>query len=222
MENPYLKQRLTAVQAVLMAHYAGSVSLPSAVAGTERETFVREYLEKVFPSHRRFSTGAITDQAGNLSGQVDVAVEFGMSPSFPLSNASQRLLLAESVAVVIEVKSNLSSQWEQVRSTTKAVKRLERQLNAIQIVGRSEPHPSIPVIAVGYTGHSTIQGLEERLNSTLEEERPDGALVIDSGCFSGFGMTAQGPMGLYALALSVDVLFRQLILAEPSLEFYAR
>lgn len=159
MINQYLLQRLTAIQQVLLAHRSGSINLPSAVAGAERETFLREFLEKVFPSHRRFSSGAITDMAGNISGQVDIAIEFGFSPSFPMPNANQRLLLAESVAAVIEVKSDLSSQWAEVARTTAAVKLLRRDLKAITMVGDSVPSQYIPVIAVGYTGHSTLDGL---------------------------------------------------------------
>ncbi|MED5618126.1 DUF6602 domain-containing protein [Ideonella sp. BN130291] len=220
--NAYLLQRLTAIQQVLLAHKSGSVGLPSAVAGAERETFLREFLEKIFPAHRRFSSGAITDAEGNISGQVDIAIEFGFSPSFPMPNASQRLLLAESVAAVVEVKSDLQSQWSEVVGTTAAVKRLRRNLNAVTIAGDSDPTHYIPVIAVGYAGHSTTEGLAARLSSTAEADRPDGALVIQSGCFVGFGMTASGPTGLYALALSIDVLFRQLISARPDLQHYVQ
>jgi hypothetical protein len=220
--NQYLLQRLSAIQQVLLAHRSGSIGLPSAVAGAEREMFLREFLEKIFPAHRRFSSGAITDAAGNISGQVDIAIEFGFSPSFPMPNANQRLLLAESVAAVIEVKSDLSNQWTEVAKTTAAVKRLRRDLKSITIVGDSVPTDYIPVIAVGYMGHSTLDGLANRLSSTPEAERPDGALVIESGCFVGFGMTAHGPTGLYALALAVDVLFQQLISARPDLASYVK
>jgi len=220
--NQYLLQRLSAIQNILVAHRNGSIGLPSAVAGAERETFLREFLEKVFPTHRRFSSGAITDAAGNISGQVDIAIEFGFSPSFPMPNANQRLLLAESVAAVIEVKSDLSGQWAEVIKTTLAVKRLTRDLKAITIVGDASPSPAIPVIAVGYKGHTTVDGLQGRVDSTPESGRPDGVLVIESGCFVGFGMTANGPAGLYALALAIDVLFRQLIGAKPELQRYVQ
>src|SRR6266853_1533627 len=106
MHNPHLVQRLQAIQQALLAQRAAGVGLPAAVAGGERETFLGEFLQKVFPSHRRFATGAITDSSGRLSGQVDIAIEFGLVPSFPMPASEERLLLAESVAMVIEVKSN--------------------------------------------------------------------------------------------------------------------
>ena len=81
--------------------------LPGATVGSERETFLRKFLQKVFPTHRRFATGAITDSQGAISGQVDIAVEYPFAPSFPMPSTDERLLLAESVAIVIEVKSDL-------------------------------------------------------------------------------------------------------------------
>jgi len=220
--NPYLLQRLTAIQQSLMAQRAGAIGLPSAVAGNERETFLRDFLQKVFPAHRRFTSGVITDAEGNLSGQVDIAVEYGFSPSFPMPGTEERLLLAESIALVIEVKSDLVSQWSEVQKTTEKVKVLKRALEGVTIVGDDPPASSIPVIAVGYKGHSTIEGLSKRLESTPLECRPDGALVIDSGCFVGLGMTTSGSLGLYALALGIDALLRHLITSRPNLARYAR
>jgi hypothetical protein len=220
--NPHLIQRLTAIQQSLMAQRAGAIGLPSAVAGNERETFLRDFLQKVFPAHRRFTSGVITDAEGNLSGQVDIAVEYGFSPSFPMPGTEDRLLLAESIALVIEVKSDLVSQWSEVQKTTEKVKVLKRALEGVTIVGGDPPPSSIPVIAVGYKGYSTIEGLLKRLESTPLECRPDGALVIDSGCFVGLEMTAIGPLGLYALALGIDVLLGQLITSRPNLARYAR
>ena len=131
------------------------------------------------PAHRRFASGAITDSVGEISGQVDIAIEYGHFPSFPMPNAGERLILAESVALVIEVKSNLSSQWGEVEDTTRSVKRLTRTLNPTMVTG-TRPSNVIPVVAVGYRGHRTITGLNKRLLNTSPEARPDAALVIDS------------------------------------------
>lgn len=220
-KNPYLLQRLTGIQQSLLAQHIGGRGLPNATIGNERETFLREFLQKVFPAHRRFSTGAITDSSGQLSGQVDVAVEYGNLPSFPMPATDDRLLLAESVAVAIEVKSDLVAQWGEVRETTKKIKMLKRRLNAVVFAGPG-PSEAIPCIAVGYAGHRTIKGLMERLDSTPEEERPNGALVIDSGCYVGFGMTADGAYGLYALCLSINAVLAQLAFTSPDLTNYVK
>ena len=219
--NDHLVQRLTGIQAALMAQHIGGRGMPNATVGNERETFLREFLQKLFPAHRRFSTGAITDSDGRISGQVDVAVEYGLVPSFPMPGTEERLLLAESVALVIEVKSDLVGQWNQVRETTAKVKALRRNLNVVIGMGAGPPK-EIPCIAVGYAGHGTLDGLKERLDNTPAGERPDGALVIQSGCFVGFGMTATGALGLYAMCLATNMLFTQIGFASPNLELYAR
>ena len=96
-DNPHLLQRLTAIQQALMAQHFGGKGLPNATAGSERETFLRGFLQQLFPAHRRFATGAITDSTGAISGQVDIAIEYGYVPSFPMPSTPERLLLAESV-----------------------------------------------------------------------------------------------------------------------------
>jgi len=218
--NPCLVQRLTAIQQALMAQHLAGRGMPNATSGSERETFLREFLQQVFPAHRRFSTGAIIDSAGAISGQVDIAVEYGIIPSFPMPSTSERLLLAESVALTIEVKSDLSAQWRQVCETTARIKSLQRHLNPIMTLGT--PPASIPCIAVGYTGHSTIEGLNERLVTTPEMQRPDGALVIQSGCFSGFGYNATGPLGLYVLCLVINQMLTTIGFAAPNLMSYVQ
>lgn len=217
--NPHLAQRLAAIQQAMLAHRAGAIGLPSAVAGQERETFVREFLQQVFPAHRRFATGAITDAVGSISGQVDIAIEYGVIPSFPMPATDERLLLAESVAMVIEVKSNLSAQWAEIEATTKKVKGLKRDIGASMTFGPGPP-AKIPLIAVGYTGHLTLEGLRKRLEETDEDARPDGALVIDSGCFVGFGIEAAGVLGLYGLCVAINNVLGALAFAHPLLDVY--
>src|SRR5262249_51778259 len=151
--------------------------------------FIREFLQKVFPSHYRFTHGVITDSFGKLSGQVDLAVEYPFLPSFPMPNADQRLLLAESVAMVIEVKSDLANQWAELEATVKKVKMLRRKwLGSIShsgggLSGHGPSVTPIPCIAVGYTGHKTLEGLKNRLLNTVEEARPDAVYVIEPGLF---------------------------------------
>lgn len=91
-ENQYLKHRLAAIQQSLMSHHLGGRGLPNAVAGAERGTFLREFLQKVFPSHYCSTHGVITDSFGAISWQVDLAVECLILPSFPMPSGDQRLL----------------------------------------------------------------------------------------------------------------------------------
>lgn len=218
--NNHLLQRLTGIQNSLMAQHTAGQGLPSSTIGNERETFMREFLQKLFPAHRRFATGVITDSDGRLSGQVDVAVEFGFIPSFPLPTTPERLLLAESVALVLEVKSDLISQWSQVEETTAKIKPLRRDMNVMYGLS-DEVESNIPCIAVGYKGHATLEGLQQRLLSTPVNQRPDAALVVDSGCFVGFGLDATGPLGLYSLCMAINKIFERIGFASPNMRAYA-
>ena len=98
-----------------------------ASKGFERELFVSGLLSQVFPSHYRFASGDIVDRQGQSSGQVDIVLEYPSGFSFPVYPDGPRLFLAESVACVIEVKSNLSSQWEQVLQKVSKVAELKRR-----------------------------------------------------------------------------------------------
>jgi hypothetical protein len=217
--NPHLIARLQGIQQALLAQHLGGLGLPNAVVGSERETLLREFLQKVFPSHFRFASGAITDAEGRLSGQVDIAIEYPFIPSFPMPGSNDRLILAESVLAAIEVKSHLISQWDQVGETVLKVKQLTRQLNPLMRFGGAIPQ-TIPCIAIGYDGHTTNDGLRQRLASTLPERRPDAALVIRSGCYEGYGLSANGAVGLYALCISLIQLATQLQAAAPNLAAY--
>ncbi len=219
-QNTHLIQRLEAIQQALMAQHHGGHGLPNAVIGTERETFLREFLQKLFPAHHRFATGVVTDSDNALSGQIDIAVEYPFFPSFPMPGSShERLLLAESVAAIVEVKSDLSGQWNQVCQTVRQVRLLKSKLNPIMVTG-PKPPKTIPVFAVGYTGHTTLDGLKHRLDSTPADERPDAALVIQSGVFIGYGIAASGAWGLYSLCAVLTRILVSLTATSPNLFDY--
>jgi hypothetical protein len=44
--------------------------------------------------------------------------------------------------------------------------------------------------------------------------------VIESGCFEGFGLTAHGPVGLYALCCGITQVASQLQAAAPNMLAY--
>jgi hypothetical protein len=214
-----LIQRLAAIQRALMAHHGGGEEMSSATAGSEREAFLRSFLDQVFPAHRRFATGDIVDATGNHSGQVDVAIEYGFAPSFPMPSGEQRLFLADAIAMVIEVKSDLSKQWEEIEAKTRDVRALKRKQPCGRHLGAALP-VEIPVVAVGYRGHNTLERLNRRMESTEEASRPDAALVIESGCFVGFNIKANGPFGLFVLCVCINKALNRVIHASPDLVAY--
>ena len=74
-KNTPLADRINALVDTLRARYKGAASLSSATKGTEREIFVQDLLEIIFPPTIRFGTGDIVDRAGATSGQADVVVD---------------------------------------------------------------------------------------------------------------------------------------------------
>jgi hypothetical protein len=217
MPNPHLLERLAAVQETLLALYRGGRPMSSSTKGREREHFVHEFLEQVLPPVHRFGSGDIIDSLGQKSGQADIVIEHPLLPSLPQPGGKERLYLAESVAAVVEVKSDLSTQWDEVEATAREIKKLRRpprrDINPSLPPGIGYPDP-IPVFAVGYKGWSRLETLKERLRN---ENLVNGILVIEGGLFAsqwvlpyhrpGFDATrefysmvnVQGPMALWGL-----------------------
>lgn len=124
--HKHLAPRLQAIYDNLMSSYQGGATVSSSTKGLERELFVQRFLRRSFPEVFRFGIGDITDVDENRSGQLDIVAEHPYFCSFPLWDDGPRLYLAENVAFVIEVKSNLKSQWEQALRSARAVKILRR------------------------------------------------------------------------------------------------
>lgn len=197
--NPFLAHRLKAIRSSLLATYAGGEGFPNAVIGAEREAFIREFISKVFPPHYRFVGGSIIDSLSNqISGQVDIAVLLPSAPSFPMPSAGdERLVLAENVGAVIEVKSNISTQWDQVLETTKKIRTLKKFMRK----GKNESElivADIPLIAVGYKGWKDVWSLKERWQKENKDVRPDAVLVIEQQAFVSAFLQAQQDAALIA------------------------
>jgi len=220
MANQHVLQRLTGLQAILNGVHQSSVGLSAATIGQERAAFIDEFLAKVLPPIYRFGTGDATDSAGAKSGQLDVVVEYPFAPTLPMVGAGQsRLYLAESTAAVIEVKSNLSNQWNDAVNTANALAPLRRQFGACMTFGNG-PSPQIPLFAVGYTGWKTIDTLQSHLNATPHIV---GAMVIDAGLYaSKTGLVAQGPWALWGLISDLHFVTNSLQSASTDPTAYAR
>lgn len=228
--NQQLEARLKGIQEVLMAHHRATRLLPNAAKGDEREVLVREFLEKVFPAPYRFGSGAITDADNRISGQLDVIVEWPFFVSFPTPLGTNRLYLPETTAFVIEVKSDLRDQWQQVESSARQLRPLRRYWQAsialnptgtdFDFGGASSSR--VAFVAVGYTGYKTAESLRKKILETPEECRPDAALVIESGAYSSWRSCAASELGLFAFCLDCSHLSRSILFAEPSLQNYIR
>ncbi len=195
--NRFIAERLVGIHGMLMSAYHAGTPMSSSSKGTEREAFIRGFLSQVLTPQFRFGSGDAIDQEGRRSGQLDVVVEYPFVPSLPIvGEMKPRLYLAEGIAAVVEVKSDLSSQWGEVESTVSRLSPLRRKYGSGMITGQ-QATPHIPFFAVGYTGWKTLDPLLGRLCPGKVE----GILVIDTKLFACtnmfFGGTCQGPGSLW-------------------------
>jgi hypothetical protein len=219
MANPHLLQRLQGIQTILNGVHQGGGSMSASTRGIERQGFIDNFLSQVLPTPFRFGTGDATDRHGNRSGQLDVVVEVPLMPSLPLHTGGARLYLAEGVAAVIEVKSDVADQWPEVLHVAQQLSPLRRQFQTAMSVG-FEPPERIPLFAVGYTGWKKLETLQEKLTDGPVE----GILVVDSGLFAspkGRGVLAKGPWALWGLIASLTLLTSVPHISMPDPHVYA-
>ena len=195
-----LAQRLAGIQKSLMGIYDGGAGLSSASRGREREQFIDLFLSRLLPPGYRFGSGDALDSRGSRSGQLDVVVEYTFLPSLPALGGSTRLYLAEGIAAVVEVKSDLAKQWDEVQATADALRPLERMFQAPGFHLFGDPPKKIPLFAVGYRGWNQLETVKAKANSGVA----DGILVIGESLFSTRtdypnGIYAQGPLSLWGL-----------------------
>jgi hypothetical protein len=225
-----LRDRLAGIRQILIAHHAAGSLLPNASKGAEREALIREFLEKVFPFPYRFGSGAVIDSAGLVSGQLDVVVEWPFCASLPTLGGSERLYLAESVAFVVEVKSDLMAQWPQVEASVAKLRPVMRRWRShltvdpeLGISTNPASQSRIPCAVVGFSGYETSGALAQRLKNTPEDKRPDVALVLKSGAYVGWGnLEAIGDEGLFAFMCDGAYFVRNVITVEPDLKKYLK
>ena len=198
--NQALIERLKGIQKALIGFYESGSGISASSRGREREDFIDIFLRSVLPPGYRFGTGDAIDTFNNRSGQLDIVVEFTFLPSLPALGGTPRLYLAEGIAAVIEMKSDLRNQWKEVVSTASALRPLKRVFQGPGFTPYGSPMQEIPLFAVGYTGWKEIDTVRKKANLGIV----DGILIIDSGLFSTSptypnGMWAEGPASLWAI-----------------------
>lgn len=199
-----LLQRLLGIQKALTALYESGRGMAAATCGREREQFIDVFLSRILPPGYRFGNGDAIDTYGQKSGQLDVVVEFTFFPSLPGLVGQPRLYFAEGIAAVIEVKSDLSKQWNEVKSTASSLKLLKRKFQPPAFTPYGTPSQEIPIFAVGYTGWKDLETVKQKASNG----DVDGILIVDRGLFSTRndiqnGMYAEGPLALWGLVCSL-------------------
>ena len=224
MPNAHVIQRLTGIQTILNGVYQSNVAMSSSSKGTERESFIDEFLSKVLPPIYRFGSGDATDAGGNKSGQLDVVIEYPFSPSLPTAGAgSSRLYLAESVAAVVEVKSDISAQWTQAINTAQQLQPVKRQFGGQMIMGGLSPTPEIPLFVASYKGWKDTSTVQKNLS---DYPTIAGVLIIDPGIFVSAtqygGIVANGPLSLWGLICCLHMITASLQAAATNPAAYAQ
>lgn len=195
MANKHLLERIAGIQQILMGVHATGASMSASSKGREREQFIDEFLKNALPPIYRFGTGDATDASGHRSGQLDVVVEYPFAPNIPLGAGNPtRLYLAEAVAAVVEVKSDVANQWEEAKHTALSIAPLKRDFGGVMVLGKPPPK-HIPTYIVGYKGWKTLQTVRNKLAETASVA---GILVIEDGLFCGRNGEATGPAALWA------------------------
>jgi hypothetical protein len=222
-EKPYdIYERLAGIQKMLMgAHHAG-LNISSATKGNEREHFIDQFLSQILPPIYRFGTGDAVDSVGRHSGQLDVVIEYPILPSLPLPGTnSPRFYLAEGIVAVIEVKSNISSQWEEALYSATCLAPLLRDYG-YGADYRNSPGLRIPMFVVGYTGWKTL----ETIQNHLKDGPVDGVLVIDEGLFASSedfnGIYGKGAWSLWALICCLHLATTKLKYRDVSPLYYLK
>jgi hypothetical protein len=223
MPNVHVVERLSGITNILMGVHQASGQMTAMTSGEERQAFIESFLANVLPPIYRFGRGDCTDGVGRRSGQLDVVVEYPFSPSLPsVGNSPTRLYLAESVAAVVEVKSNVAAQWSQAQHTSRQLSPLRRSFGATMQMGGFAPTEQIPLFVAGYTGWTTMDTVETHLT-----QNPDvaGILVINSGLFASSaqfgGFRATGPLALWGLIVALHFITNGLQAASTNPLTYA-
>ena len=223
MPNNHVLQRLTGIQAILRGVHQAGAQMSASSRGGERQAFIDHFLANVLPPIYRFGTGDATDATGKHSGQLDLVVEYPFSPTLPLLlpvvGGTTRLYLAESIAAVIEVKSNVSAQWDEARRTAANLAPLRRSIRPGMTMG--EVPENIPLFIGSYTGWKRASTLQNKLAECPEIA---GILVIDHGLFVtslNGGSVSTGPWALWGLICTLHSITNALQVASPDPMQYA-
>lgn len=214
------------------AHSAGIFSSSSNI-GTSRETYISEFLERHLPRMFRTCKGEITDSQNHYSSEIDIIVYRDDFPAIEISTGTT-IVLAETVAAAIEVKSELTSQ--EVQSAVQKGARLQTLTrNFGPTLSLGSPPSSIPYYVIGYRG-TTLETLTEQYNSfpIVEEDvsaanarryAPEGIINLegDFGIFCLDGMSEPARLTTDSLAwffLALHAQISRLVTMAPPLDRY--
>ena len=98
----------------------------TSLKGENREYFIKEFLEKLYPKKFVIGTGEILDSDGNISSQADIILYNEINPVFDYGIT--KLFLSSGVIAHIEVKSDLGKQLNNGLDICKSIKSLNHDI----------------------------------------------------------------------------------------------
>jgi hypothetical protein len=212
------------VQNRLMSGYASDSSSGPPIKGPNRETFVRNFLERIFPKHIRFGGGVIIDHNHNCSGQCDIVAEWPWGPSLQIDENSTRYYFADLVAAVVSIKSDVRSQWAEICAEVETLKTVDFTVNP-QEDRFSKWERSVPFFAVGYKGFSSPDSAKDFFLKSAYDHQNFSILSIETGVYiSGMDKEVRTHSGWEGLHCFVTDLTDKALgpIMEPALKFYLR
>lgn len=189
-----LRDWLRAKHAELISDYERSKGYPTAVSGFERELLVERLLSQIMPPTTRYGSGVLVGPTGKSTGQLDIVLETKASISFPVTTGRQRLYLADTVAAVIEVKSDLRKQEKAAFRQLDGVLKITTEsantpLTADSCADAPMKWTPVPRYLVTYKG-PTRKGLDRMVFRNCGNKRrqfPTGILCLKPAYFWGHG-----------------------------------
>lgn len=178
MSGTVLVQAMQGLHHMMIGHHQYGQPLSSSTKGDVREDFIKDFLSKALPSHYRFGGGDIVDSTGQKTGEVDIVIENPFTPSFPLTK-NDRLYVAEGVAAVIEVKSDIKRDFKDVLKKASEIKLLNRKISVIISSGQVNLQ-KIPFYAVGYFGFRQLEELKQKM---IQSKDIDGIFIVNLPMF---------------------------------------
>ncbi|WP_394847350.1 hypothetical protein LZC95_07780 [Pendulispora brunnea] len=167
MAHPRLIRFFNGAVDELRGAYTKSEGSPTACMGSLREEGIRRAIEHSLPSVARLYSGEIIDPYGGQSGQLDGIVVHATGSALATAPNDVRIALAEGVLAILESKSDIGGQWDEILRTLAKVRALRRHDGAPQggiMVGQADESAEvhIPFIVMGRTGWKMPDTLRDK------------------------------------------------------------
>lgn len=168
----------------LRGAYEKSEGAPSAVAGSLREEGIRRAIEHSLPTIAKLYSGEIVDRFGGHSGQLDGMIVHATGSAIATSPTEPRIALAEGVVAIVESKSNLSSQWDEVQATWDKIRVLRRFREPRGVWGFRQPQasdwafPFIVMARAGWRRPETLRDKAAALRASFGDVAAPSVIVV--------------------------------------------